>query len=107
MQNKIYCQMYSILRMTREGLLDAMKQLAEMGYNGIEGLGDNTEGMPLPEFKDYTRSLGLDIVSFHSLKDDAMLAFGKEMGTRFCDLRPAEGLKTVDDAKRATSPSSG
>lgn len=101
MQNKVYCQMYSILRTSREGLLDALKSLSEMGYNGIEGMGDNTEGLSRAEFKSYVNSLGLDCISFHSLKDDAMLSFGQEMGARFTDIRPAENLKTVEDVKRA------
>lgn len=101
MKNKVYCQMYSILRTSRDGLLDALKSLSEMGYDGIEGMGDNTEGLSVEEFKKYVKDLNLDCISFHSLKDESMLAFGQEMGARFTDIRPDENLKTVDDVKHA------
>lgn len=101
MEHKIYCQMYSILRTSRDGLLNALKELAGMGYDGIEGMGDNTEGLTLPEFKGYVKSLGLDCISFHALKDESMLAFAQEMGARFTDVRPAEDLKTRDDVLRS------
>jgi sugar phosphate isomerase/epimerase len=87
MDKKVYAQIYSLLRQEREGLLDAIKKIAEIGYDGIEGIGTNTGGLSIPEFKKYLSDLGLDAISFHSLTTEEELAFAVEMGARFVDIR--------------------
>lgn len=42
MENKVYSQVYSILKTSKEGVLDAIKGLAEIGFDGIEAMGTNT-----------------------------------------------------------------
>lgn len=102
MKNKVYTQMYSLLKTSQEGVLEAMKQIAEIGWDGIEAMGANTGGLSLPEFKAFIKDLGLDIISFHGLRDEGDMAFAQEMGARFTDLRFSEEAVTRDAILRET-----
>jgi len=71
MGRKAYAQVYSLIRHDRkpEALLGALKTFSKLGYSGIEGIGANTAGKTIPEFKKHLDDLGLDICS-------VMLGFG-------------------------------
>lgn len=83
MKNKVYAQLYSIVRQSREGHIDALKELSAIGYDGVELLGNNTNGLSMAEFKKLLKDLKLDVISSHSLRDDNDYAFAAELGARF------------------------
>lgn len=100
MKDKVYSQVYSILKTSREGVLEAIKGLADIGWDGIEAMGTNTGGLSKADFHKFIDDLGIKIISFHSLRDDEDRAFAQEFGAQFTDVRPAHDLSTVDDCKR-------
>lgn len=87
MQGKVYTQMYSLMRTSPDGLLDYLKKVSEIGWDGIEAMGVNTGGLSVEEFKAYMKELKLDIISFHALRDEGDMAIAQELGGRFTDLR--------------------
>lgn len=101
MKDKVYSQVYSILRTSREGLLDALTGLAEIGWDGVEAMGTNTGGLTKQDFHKFVDDLGLKIISFHSLRDDEERAFAQSFGARFSDVRPLDNLRTAEDCKRS------
>lgn len=101
MESKVYSQVYSILKTSREGVLDAIKGLAEIGFDGIEAMGTNTGNLSKADFHKFIDDLGIKIISFHSLRDDDDRAFAQEFGAQFTDVRPLDHLVTVDDCKKS------
>ena len=101
MKDKVYSQVYSILKTSREGVLEAIKGLAEIGFDGIEAMGTNTGGLSREDFHKFIDDLGIRIISFHSLLDDNDREFAQEFGAKFTDVRPLEPLVTTDDCKRS------
>lgn len=83
MKNKVYAQVYSMIRTFPEGLLDALKYFSEVGYDGVELIGTNTEGMSVSDFKAYVKSLNLDVVAMHPIGGTGELEFAAEMGARY------------------------
>ena len=53
MATKAYAQVYSLIRhdKTPQLLYDALAKFSKMGYDGIEGIGLNTAGLSMPDFK--------------------------------------------------------
>lgn len=100
-KGKIYSQVYSILKTSREGVLDAIEGLAKIGWDGIEAMGTNTGNLSKDEFKKFINDLGIKIISFHGLRDDNDRAFAQEFGAQFTDVRPFPQLATVEDCKRS------
>jgi sugar phosphate isomerase/epimerase len=84
MKNKVYAQLYSIVRQSREGHIDALKELSNIGYDGVELLGNNTNGLTQAAFKQLLKDLNLDVVSSHSLRDEKDFAFAADLGARYC-----------------------
>lgn len=101
MKDKVYSQVYSILRTSREGLLDALTGLAEIGWDGVEAMGTNTGGLTRQDFHKFVDDLGLKIISFHSLRDDEDRAYAQSFGAKFSDVRPLDNLRTAEDCKRS------
>ncbi len=101
MKDKVYSQVYSILKTSREGVLDAIKGLADIGWDGIEAMGTNTGGLSKDDFHKFINDLGIRIISFHSLRDDYDREFAQEFGAKYTDVRPAHDLITVDQCKRS------
>lgn len=101
MEKKVYAQVYSLLRQEREGLLEALKSIAEIGYDGIEGISTNSGGLSVPDFKKYLSDLSLDAISFHGLQSDEELAFAVDMGARYVDIRFNCHTNVRDDILRA------
>lgn len=99
--NKVYAQIYSLIRVSNEDILEALKTLSDIGYDGVEGIGTNTGGLSVSEFKQYLSELNLDPISFHGLKTEKEYEFAQEMGARFVDIRPPEKLDTREDVIKA------
>ncbi|MBG0787290.1 MAG: TIM barrel protein [Anaerolineaceae bacterium] len=101
MKDKVYSQVYSILKTSREGVLEAIEGLAKIGWDGIEAMGTNTGGLSKQEFHTFIDDLGIKIISFHGLRDDEDREFAQEFGAKFTDVRPAPELLTIEDCKRS------
>ena len=82
---KAYAQVYSLIRQDRtpELLYNALAKFSKMGYDGIEGIGPNTAGLSLPDFKKYLADLNLDMCSVMNLSTDEELEYGAFMGARY------------------------
>ncbi len=85
MATKAYAQVYSLIRQDRtpQLLYDALAKFSKMGYDGIEGIGANTAGLSMPNFKKYLADLNLDMCSVMNLSTDEELAYGAFMGARY------------------------
>jgi sugar phosphate isomerase/epimerase len=84
MAKKAYAQVYSLIRHDRSSaVLSALNTFSELGYDGIEGIGPNSGGMTVADFKKYLDSLGLDMCSVMSLNNEEEWAFGAAVGARF------------------------
>lgn len=103
MKEKVFVQLYSIVRQEREGHLDAFRKLAEIGYDGIELLGNNTNGLSFEDYKKLLQDLGLKVVSSHNLHTDEDFDFAAKLGIKYavlggCDaVRDEEKLKKICD----------
>ena len=103
MKEKVFVQLYSIVRQEREGHLEAFRRLAEIGYDGIELLGNNTNGLSYEEYRKLLQDLGLKVLSSHNLHTEEDYAFTAGLGAKYgvvagCnDLRDKEELKKVCD----------
>ena len=103
MKEKAFVQLYSIVRQEREGHLEAFRRLAEIGYDGIELLGNNTNGLSYDEYRDLLNSLGLKVLSSHNLHTEEDYAFAAGLGAKYAvvagcdDLRDREKLQKVCD----------
>lgn len=83
MQNKVYAQVYSIIRTFPEGLIDALKYFSEVGYDGIELVGANTDGLSVEEFKQLLRDLNLKVAAVHSIGGVEDMNFAKALGVKY------------------------
>lgn len=101
MKNKVYAQVYSIIKMGQDGLIEAVKAIAEDGYRGIQTIGTNTGGLGVENFKALLDDLGLDVVASHGLYTDEDIAFGKNLGIRYADMSVHASGKTEDEIKLA------
>ena len=96
MKDKVYSQVYSLLKTSQEGLLDALKTFSRIGWDGIEAMGTNTGGLSKADFKKLLADLNLKIVSFHALRDEGDYAFAQEFGPKFTDIRMPHEATTRD-----------
>lgn len=85
MATKAYAQVYSLIRQDRrpELLYNALQKFSAMGYDGIEGIGLNSAGLSLPDFKQYLADLKLDMPSVMNLASPEELEFGAFMGAKY------------------------
>ena len=85
MATKAYAQVYSLIRQDRRPqlLYDALAKFSAMGYDGIEGIGANTAGLSLPDFKQYLADLNLDMASVMNLNTPEELEYGAYLGARY------------------------
>lgn len=101
MKKKVFAQLYSIVRQEREGHLEALRNLSEIGYDGVELLGYNTNGLSVSEYKNYLSELNLQAISSHNLHDEKDYEFAQAIGLKYsvipgCDAeRNPEKLKTI------------
>ena len=63
MQYKVFAQLYSLVRQEREGHIDALRQISEIGYDGVELLGYNTNGLTIEEYRSLLKELHLAAIS--------------------------------------------
>lgn len=70
MEGKVYAQVYSLIRVERDGLIDALKELSRIGYDGVEIISDNSGGLSLDEFKDFLDELKLNVIAIHGWGSD-------------------------------------
>lgn len=103
---KIGLQLYSIKELTQQDLLGTLKQVAKIGYDGVEFAGYfNT---PAKELKKAMDDLGLMQAGSHLGIDllmnqlEATLAYSKELGDPYvvCPYLPTEMRNSADACKR-------
>ena len=80
---KIQAQIYSIIRQNREGVLEALKTISQIGYDGVELIGNNTGGLSIADFKNYLAELNLTVNSVHSLNCEKDYEFARELGASY------------------------
>ena len=101
MEHKVFAQLYSIVRQEREGHLAALRALSEIGYDGVELLGNNTNGLDYEAYRQLLKDLDLKVLSSHNLHTDEDYAFAAGLGAKYdvlpgCDaLRDREALERV------------
>lgn len=90
MKNKVYAQVYSMIRTFPEGLIDALKYFSETGYDGVELIGNNTEGLSIPEFKALLDELNLKVAAVHGIGGAEDMEFAKALGVSYIstDIHP-------------------
>jgi len=91
MQKKVYAMLFSLVRLNKDGHLEALKQLSEIGYDGVELLGNNTAGLSRADFKKYLKDLNLDVVSTTALRTDDDFEFAANLGIPYCAI-PSDPL---------------
>lgn len=101
LKGKIYAQLYTLLRTNSARSVEVLKQLSDIGFDGVELMGTNTCGMTNQEYKDYIKSLHLDPISSHNLTTEKDFAWAQEMGIRYGDLRPDYGDGSYDAVMKA------
>lgn len=81
---KVFAQIYSLNRQKKEGLLELLETLSEIGYDGVELLSTFTEGKSVEEFKKYLSQLNLRVISSGGYTTEQDLEFGQQLGLHFC-----------------------
>lgn len=87
MKNKVYAQLYSLLRTNQEDLVKSLEKISEIGYDGVELMGTYTAGMTIQEYKKLLGDLHLDVISTHGLNGEQDYAIAQELGIRHTDIR--------------------
>lgn len=90
MEKKVYCQVYSLLKTQRDGILTALGNLSAIGYDGVELMSTLTDGVSINTFKQVLSDLNLDVISSHGLRDEKDFAWAAEVGAKYTDIRMAE-----------------
>lgn len=80
MSGKVYAQVYSMIRTFPEGLIDALKYFSQVGYDGVELVGANTDGLDVDAFKKLLEDLGLKVAAVHSIGGLEDMNFAKKLG---------------------------
>ncbi|HCM5830593.1 sugar phosphate isomerase/epimerase family protein [Klebsiella pneumoniae] len=101
MNNKVYIQLYSILKTRQEDLLSALHDISKIGYDGVELMGTYTGGLTPRGLKGLLTTLKLDPISSHGLKDEKDFSFAAELGIRYTDVRTHFETQTRDEVLRA------
>ena len=98
---KVFIQLYSIVRQEREGHLEVFRKLSEIGYDGVELLGYNTNGLSFEEYRQLLSDLNLKVNGSHNLHTDEDLEYAAKLGIKYavfggCDaVRDEEKLKKI------------
>lgn len=87
MKNKVYAQLYSLLRTNQEDLIPTLKKMSEIGFDGVELMGTYMAGMGISEYKNLLEELHLDPISSHGLNGEKDYEIAQELGIRYTDIR--------------------
>lgn len=92
MKDKVFAQVYSLIRTFPEGLIDALHFFSETGYDGVELIGANTGGLSVPEFQDLLKELNLKVAALHSIGGTSDMEFANAIGAKYftTDIHPQE-----------------
>ncbi|MBB5263133.1 sugar phosphate isomerase/epimerase [Catenibacillus scindens] len=101
MESKICAQLYSLLKTNQKRSAEVLKQMSEIGFDGVELMGTDTCGMTTQEYKKYIADLNLDVVSSHNLKTVQDFEWAQEMDIHHTDIRPDLGDGSYDAVMRA------
>lgn len=83
MSGKVYAQVYSMIRTFPEGLIDALNYFSEVGYDGVELVGANTDGLDADDFKKLLEELHLKVAAIHSIGGVEDMNFAGKLGVRY------------------------
>ena len=101
LKGKICAQLYTLLKTNQTKSIEVLKQLSEIGFDGVELMGTFTGNMTTQEYKDYIKSLNLKVVSSHNLSTEKDFAWAQEMGIPHADIRPDMGDGSYDAVMKA------
>lgn len=101
MENKVYAQLYSLLRTNQKDLISSLEKISEIGYDGVELMGTYTAGMSISEYKKFLEELHLTPISTHGLNGEQDYAIAQELGIRYTDIRADIQSYTRDGVLRA------
>lgn len=87
MKNKVYCQLFSLLKTNLDELLPSLRIISEIGYDGVELMGCSTGGLELKEYIQLLNDLKLNPISSHNLKNEKDFEIAQRMGVRYTDIR--------------------
>lgn len=88
MKNKVYAQLYSLLRTNQKDLVKSLETFSSIGYDGVELMGTNTAGMSGSEYRMFLRDLKLNPISSHGLRGEKDFDLAAEIGVKYTDIRP-------------------
>lgn len=87
MKNKVYAQLYSLLRTNQEDLISSLETMSKIGFDGVELMGTYMAGMTISQYKQLLKDLKLDPISSHGLNGEADFETARELGVRYTDIR--------------------
>lgn len=101
MKDKVFAQIYSMIRTFPEGLISALHLFSEVGYDGVELVGDNTDGLELPDFIQLLKDLNLKVNSVHTIRGLEDLYFAQAVGAKYLNVSIDPEHVTRDAVLRA------
>ena len=87
MKDKVYAQLYSLLRTNQKDLIHSLEKISEIGYDGVELMGTYTAGLGISEYKKLLSDLHLDPISSHGLNGEKDYEEAREIGIKYTDIR--------------------
>lgn len=100
MQYKVFAQLYSLVRQEREGHIDALRQISEIGYDGVELLGYNTNGLTIEEYRSLLKELHLAAISSHNLHTDEDYDFAAQLGLKYSVIAGPDAQRDEEKLKK-------
>lgn len=79
MNGKVYAQVYSMIRTFPEGLIDALNYFSKVGYDGVELVGSNTDGLTVDAFIELLEQLHLKVAAVHSIGGVEDMNFARKL----------------------------
>lgn len=101
MQDKVYAQVYSIIRTFTDGLLDALDQFSKIGYDGVELVGTNTGGLSEDEFIARLKELKLNAYGMQLSGKPEDIPFAKKLGLKYVSTGVTPTKFTLEEALNA------
>lgn len=96
MKSMICAQLYSLLRTNQKRSVEVLRQLSEIGFDGVELMGTNTCGMSTEDYKKFIADLNLIPVSSHNLRTEEDFAWAQVMDIHHTDIRADLGDGSYD-----------